>query len=158
MNLRKFVAQDSTEVISWFSTEKESLLWGGWMFGWPLSETEMVNRSQLPEIEFMVLSSGNDKLGFIELQHISETEIRLCRIVINPEYRGLGYGRSLIALSIAEVRKREQFKIATLAVFAENVAAYNCYKSYGFISVDKEPKFREFNGQKWPLLQMETAL
>ncbi|EOI6606449.1 GNAT family N-acetyltransferase [Vibrio parahaemolyticus] len=158
MNLRKFVSQDALAVISWFSSEKESLYWGGWMFGWPLSEAELVNRSKLPEIEFLILSNGNERLGFIELQHINETEIRLCRVVINPEYRGLGFGRVLIALSIAEVRKRKQFSIATLAVFADNVAAYNCYKSYGFVTVDKEPKFREFNGQKWPLIQMETAL
>ncbi|MFM2589662.1 GNAT family N-acetyltransferase [Vibrio sp. TBV020] len=158
MNLRKFAAQDALEVISWFSTEKESQYWGGWMFGWPLSEAEMVSRSELPEIEFLVLSDGNDRHGFIELQHISETEIRLCRVAINPEYRGRGFGRALIALSIEEVRKREQFNVVTLAVFAENVTAYNCYKSYGFVTVDKEPKFREFNGQKWPLIQMETAL
>ncbi|PSV29137.1 N-acetyltransferase [Photobacterium sp. GB-56] len=158
MNLRKFVAQDAFEVISWFSTEKESLYWGGWMFGWPLSEAEMVIRSELPEIEFLVLSDGNDRLGFIELQHISETEIRLCRVAINPKYRGRGFGRALIALSIEEVRKCEQFNVVTLAVFAENVTAYNCYKSYGFVTVDKEPKFREFNGQKWPLIQMKTAL
>ncbi|EHH1220600.1 GNAT family N-acetyltransferase [Vibrio vulnificus] len=158
MNLRKFVAQDALEVISWFSTEKESLYWGGWMFGWPLSDAEIINRSELPEIEFLILSNGNATLGFIELQHISETEIRLCRVAINPEYRGLGFGRALIALSIAEVRKRKQFSVATLAVFADNVTAYNCYKSYGFVTVDKEPKFREFNGQKWPLIQMETAL
>lgn len=128
------------------------------MFGWPLSEKEMLNRSKLPEIELLILSNGNSRLGFIELQHISETEIRLCRVAINPEYRGFGYGRALIALSIAEVRKREQFNVVTLAVFADNVAAYNCYKSYGFVTVDKEPKFREFNDQKWPLIQMETAL
>ncbi|HAS8178503.1 TPA: N-acetyltransferase, partial [Vibrio vulnificus] len=108
--------------------------------------------------EFLILSNGNDRLGFIELQYISETEIRLCRVAINPEYRGLGFGRALIALSIAEVRKRKRFSVATLAVFADNVTAYNCYKSYGFVTVDKEPKFREFNGQKWPLIQMETAL
>ncbi|EIZ0312488.1 GNAT family N-acetyltransferase [Vibrio parahaemolyticus] len=158
MNLRKFLAQDALEIISWFSTEKESLYWGGWMFGWPLSEAEVVNRSKLPEIEFLTLSNGHDRLGFIELQRISETEIRLCRVAINPAYRGLGFGRALIALSIAEVRKHEQFSVASLAVFADNVTALNCYKSYGFVPVDKEPKFRVFNGQKWPLIQMETAL
>ncbi|WP_086984494.1 GNAT family N-acetyltransferase [Vibrio aphrogenes] len=157
MNLRKFVAQDTPEVISWFSTETESLYWGGWMFGWPLSEAKIVDRSALPEIEFFILSNGNDRLGFIELQHISESEIRLCRVAVNPEYRGRGFGRALISLSIEEVRKREQFSVVTLAVFADNVTAYNCYKSYGFVTVDKEPKFREFNGKKWPLIQMETA-
>ncbi|EOV0053048.1 GNAT family N-acetyltransferase [Vibrio parahaemolyticus] len=156
--LRKFTKSDSNHVVSWFSTEQESLYWGGWMFGWPLSTTEMLKRNHLPEVEFFTLTDGKDCIGFIELQHMSITEIRLYRVAVSPGYRGQGLGRELITLSLTEIRDREQFKIATLAVFSENLTAYNCYKSLGFVAVDKEPKFREFHGQKWPLVQMETAL
>jgi len=67
-------------------------------------------------------------------------------------------GKKLVQLSLNEIQQRRTYKTVTLGVFTENVSAYNCYKSLGFVAIDKEPKFKEFGGEKWPWVQMEIAL
>lgn len=158
MYLRSFQHSEATEISRWFKTREQSLLWGGRVFSWPIEPKEIVNRSLQNEIEFFILSDGVDVLGFIELNHVSNKEMRLCRVVVSPNHRGKGLGKVLVSLSLVEIKRRNQYKVATLAVFTKNVTAHNCYRSLGFVMVDKEPKFKEFSGEKWPLVQMETVL
>ncbi|HAS8627264.1 TPA: N-acetyltransferase [Vibrio vulnificus] len=158
MYLRPFTEHDAPEISSWFSTREDSLLWGGRIFNWPIDTAEIVRRSCQKEIEFFTLSNGSDVLGFIELQQISSEEIRLCRVAVSPKFRGQGIGKALVGLSLEEIKQRKLYQVVTLAVFTKNITAHNCYKTLGFVAVDKEPKFKEFGGDKWPLVQMETAL
>ncbi|OOE39910.1 GNAT family N-acetyltransferase [Salinivibrio kushneri] len=158
MYLRQFSVHDAPEISSWFSSREESLLWGGRVFSWPIETSEIIKRSHQKDIEFLTLSSGSDVLGFIELQHVSLNEMRLCRVTVSPKFRGQGVGKALVTLSLEEIKKRKQYQIVTLAVFAKNKTAYNCYKSLGFIAVDKAPKFKDFFGERWPLVQMEISL
>ncbi len=158
MNLKRFNMDVAYEISSWFPTPKEACLWGGVRFGWPIQVSKIIARSELPNIEFYTLVEGCEVLGFIELQEINETEIRLCRVAVSPRYRGRGLGKKLIQLSLDEIKQRNSYKTVTLAVFTENIVAYNCYQYLGFAEVDKEPKFKVFNGEKWPLVQMEIAL
>ncbi|QUM89761.1 GNAT family N-acetyltransferase [Moritella sp. 36] len=158
MQLKRFSKEVASEIITWFPTQKQSLLWGGRVFGWPIEASEIIERSEHSNLEFYTLADGNDALGFIEQQKISETEMRLCRIVVSPYHRGKGLGKKLVQLSLNEIQQRRTYKTVTLGVFTENVSAYNCYKSLGFVAIDKEPKFKEFGGEKWPWVQMEIAL
>ena len=158
MYLKRFNMDVAYEICSWFPTQKELRLWGGVRFGWPIQVSEIITRSELPNIEFYTLVEGCEVLGFIELQKINETEMRLCRVAVSPHHRGQGLGKKLVQLSLNEIKQRGLYKTVTLAVFTENRAAYNCYRSLGFVAVEKEPKFKEFNGDKWPLVQMEIAL
>ncbi|HBC3375468.1 TPA: GNAT family N-acetyltransferase [Vibrio parahaemolyticus] len=158
MYLRQFSEHDAPEISSWFSSREESLLWGGRVFSWPIETAEIINRSHQKEIEFLTLSNGSDVLGFIELQHVSPDEMRLCRVAVSPKFRGQGMGKALVSLSLEEIKKRKQYQVVTLAVFTKNETAHKCYKSLGFVVVDKGPKFKEFSGERWPLVQMETAL
>ncbi|CAH0529433.1 GNAT family N-acetyltransferase [Vibrio hippocampi] len=158
MYLRKFLAHEAGVISCWFSTYNEFLLWGGRVFSWPIEHAEIIKRSKQQEIEFFTLTDGNEVLGFIELQHMSRTEIRLCRVAVSPSHRGNGLGKTLISLSLAEIKRRNQYQVVTLAVFTKNVTAHKCYCSIGFSAVDKEPKFKEFGGERWPLVQMELSL
>ncbi|HHF3262348.1 TPA: GNAT family N-acetyltransferase [Vibrio diabolicus] len=158
MYLRQFREHDASEVSSWFLTREDSLLWGGRVFSWPIETEEIVRRSRQKEVDLFILSNGIDVLGFIELQQISSEEMRLCRVAVSPKFRGQGMGKTLVSLSLDEIKQRKQYQVVTLAVFTKNITAHNCYKTLGFVAVDKEPKFKEFGGERWPLVQMETAL
>ena len=158
MYLRQFKGNEAVEISSWFSTYKEAILWGGRVFSWPIAANEIIKRSLQQEIEFFTLSEGDEIFGFIELQHIGLTEMRLCRVAVSPKYRGQGLGKTLVRLSIAEIQQRNQYQIVSLAVFTQNITAHNCYRSLGFVAVDKEPKFKQVGGESWPLIQMEMAL
>lgn len=158
MYLRLFSEHEAPEIASWFSTREESLLWGGRVFSWPIETADIIKRSQQKEIEFFTLSNGSDVLGFIELQHVCSNEMRLCRVAVSPRFRGQGMGKALVSLSLEEIKKRKQYQVVTLAVFTKNKTAHSCYKSLGFVAVDKEPRFKEFSGERWPLVQMETVL
>ncbi len=158
MALSEFNSDMANEVCGWFSTKHEALLWGGHMFGWPLDPEAVFRRSTLSGIEFFVLVDGKDVQGFIEFQVVSQNEMRLCRVAISPHYRGQGLGKKLVQLSIDKIKQGSRYQIVTLAVFRENVSASYCYRSIGFTEVDKEPKFKTFDGIQWPLSQMEIVL
>ncbi|MDW6002525.1 GNAT family N-acetyltransferase [Vibrio mangrovi] len=158
MHLKKFSRDAAYEISNWFPTEQESLLWGGHRFGWPVRASAIIDRSELSNIEFYTLIENCNVLGFIELQKINETEMRLCRIAVSPHHRGQGLGKKLVQLSLNEIKHRNSYKTVTLAVFTKNNVAYHCYQSLGFTAVDKEPKCKEFNGETWPLVQMEITL
>jgi len=156
--LKRFVECEASEISSWFSTREESLLWGGRVFSWPIDTDEIIKRSRQEHVEFFTLSSNHEVCGFIEFQHINAQEMRLCRVAVSPKYRRQGLGKLLVGFSLKEIRRRKQYQFVTLAVFTTNIIAHSCYRSLGFIVVDKEPKFKIFGGEHWPLIQMEIVL
>lgn len=156
--LEPFCHQFADEICHWFANQKESLLWGGRVFGWPLQPRAMIERSRQPNLEFYILTDEQNTLGFIELEKVSEIEMRLCRVIVAPGYRGRGLGKTLVQLALAKIKQCKVYQCVTLSVFTENQLAYNCYKSLGFNMVDKALKFRVFSGEKWPLIHMEIIL
>jgi len=149
----------AAKIIPWFKNKDDSLLWGGRVFGWPLCETEIINRSCADNIQFFVLVDSDSQVqGFIELQQMSLTEMRLCRVAVNPIKRGAGVGKHLIQASLSKIAHFPQIEVVTLAVYKSNVVAKKCYDSIGFQVTDKQPMFKVFDGEVWPLYQMEIVL
>ncbi|MFQ3231095.1 GNAT family N-acetyltransferase [Reinekea sp.] len=158
MKLIPFEPKDAAGLNNWFKTKDESLTWGGRIFGWPLSLKAIISRSNCSEAEFYVLTDQNQMVGFFEIQQISKTEQRLCRVVIAPYAQGRGFGKRLIELAIAQAKEKSNAQSISLAVFQANQVAFNCYQSLGFRVVEREPAFKVFEGVQWPLYQMELTL
>ncbi|MDN3648699.1 GNAT family N-acetyltransferase [Reinekea marina] len=158
MKFIEFHAEHALTLASWFRSKETTLLWGGRVFGWPLAIDAILERSNQPDLNFFVMEDSNKMLGFIEIKQISATEARLCRVAIAPEAQGLGYGKQLVRLALERIRFSRNIETVSLAVFQSNVKAFQCYRGLGFCIVDRDPKFKLFDGAKWPLYQMEVSL
>ncbi|WP_295893919.1 GNAT family N-acetyltransferase [uncultured Vibrio sp.] len=158
MEFKQFSESHARQLTSWFPTQDQFLLWGGFVFTWPLTADELIIRSKLSGLEFCVLTDGNMLLGFIELKRVSDREMRLCRVVVTPHIRGKGLGKALVSHAVEYIKQSTHCTAVTLAVFTANKLAFNCYHSLGFKTIDIGPKSHEVNGQQWPLLQMSLDL
>ncbi len=164
MEINRFKASDADEIVTWFTSLEDYVLWGGRTFGWPLEAASIIERSQESHVELYTFSTSstnsnaNDLLGFMEFQRMSDSELRFCRVAIHPNQRGKGLGQSMIESALDAAKQIPDVTTISLAVFQQNIGAKRCYDKAGFQVVDKEPKFKEFNGNTWPLYQMELKL
>jgi len=174
MEINRFKASDAEEIVTWFTSLEDYVLWGGRTFGWPLEAASIIERSQEPHVELYTFSASksysepnadssansnaDDLLGFMEFQRMSDNELRFCRVVIHPNQRGKGLGQSMLESALEAAKEIPDITTITLAVFKQNDGAKRCYDKAGFQVVDKEPSVKEFNGKTWPLYQMELKL
>lgn len=164
MEINCFKVSDADEIVTWFTSLEDYVLWGGRTFGWPLEAASIIERSQESHVELYTFSTpsansnANDLLGFMEFQRMSDNELRFCRVAIHPNQRGKGLGQSMIESALEAAKQIPDVTTISLAVFQQNIGAKRCYDKAGFQVVDKEPKFKEFNGNTWPLYQMELKL
>ncbi|PMO47317.1 GNAT family N-acetyltransferase [Vibrio splendidus] len=164
MEINRFKASDAEEIVTWFTSLEDYVLWGGRTFGWPLEATSIIERSQEPHVELYTFSTpstnsnANELLGFMEFQRMSDSELRFCRVAIHPNQRGKGLGQSMIESALEAAKKIPDVTTISLAVFKQNHGAKRCYDKAGFQVVNKEPSVKEFNDKTWPLYQMELKL
>ncbi|MBW3696034.1 N-acetyltransferase [Vibrio sp. T187] len=158
MQLVPFEDEHASIVKDWFESKQDALMWGGRVFGWPLLSKAIIERSLANEIEFFVLMNQDELVGFIEFQTTSTNELRFCRVAVAPSSRGKGVGKVLIRAAIEKAKTNSDITVVTLAVFKNNVSAKKCYESIGFEVFDREPKYKVFDGQVWPLYQMRRFL
>lgn len=91
-------------------------------------------------------------VGFFTLRNPGKSfeELRFGFVIIKPDMRGKGYGKDMLRLGIKLAFDVYGAKRASLGVFDNNLAAYNCYKSVGF--KDKVPDDIEtyrILGEEW---------
>ncbi|MEZ8055885.1 MULTISPECIES: GNAT family N-acetyltransferase [Vibrio] len=170
MEINRFKASDADEIVTWFASQEDYVLWGGRTFGWPLETASIIERSQESHVELYTFSASksysepntdsnaNDLLGFMEFQRMSDNELRFCRVAIHPNQRGKGLGQLMLETALEAAKEIPNITTITLAVFKQNYGAKRCYGKAGFQVVDKEPSVKEFNGKTWPLYQMELKL
>ena len=53
-------------------------------------------------------------------------------MIVNPAYRGRGYGREMLRLAIGYVKDNFPVSRIDLGVFENNEAARRCYEAVGF--------------------------
>ncbi|CDU04044.1 Putative acetyltransferase [Vibrio coralliirubri] len=174
MEINRFKASDAEEIVTWFTSLEDYVLWGGRTFGWPLEAASIIERSQEPHVELYSFSASksysepnadssansnaSDLLGFMEFQRMSDSELRFCRVAIHPNLRGKGLGQLMLETALETTKEIPNITTITLAVFKQNHGAKRCYDKAGFQVVNKEPSVKEFNGKTWSLYQMELKL
>lgn len=89
---------------------------------------------------FLFVDNTNKLLGFIHIQDIMD-EINIIDIVIDPNYRQLGYGAKLLEYVISYANNKR----IILEVNQNNISAINLYKKYNFIEINRRKRY--YNGQ-----------
>ena len=80
-------------------------------------------------------------------------------VVVDPEKRGKGYGKSMLQLGTKFAKEIFGAKKVSLGVFENNKSAYYCYKAVGFQDVVLEKTERYIVlGEEWKCLELEMDL
>lgn len=158
LRIRPFRDSDSGKILSWCHDEIAFYKWTAGVLGeYPLTPEQfgaVKDRMAFTAVE------DDEPVGFFILRNPDGdvSVIRIGFVIVSPEKRGKGYGKSMLQLAI-----RYGFDIwgaekITLGVFANNLPAYHCYRSMGF---RESPEVREVYfptlGTKWQCIELEIV-
>lgn len=103
------------------------------------NEQQLLSELNSPERFYYCLKLGGQWVGYIKLNEGSaQTETRtdnvleLERIYVDPQYKGRGFGKSLLEQAIAVARERRKDRL-WLGVWEHNPKAIGFYESQGFV-------------------------
>jgi ribosomal protein S18 acetylase RimI-like enzyme len=154
MTLRILTASDIDTLLGWIPDEIFGAQWGALVYQWPLTTAQILRRSSLAEVTSLTLVHQGRISGFIEVLHESESECRLCRVIVDAQQRGQGLGALLLQDTLAYIREQyPSINRVTLAVFEQNASARRCYESVGFRYLPNV-RTRQVGAECWTLLAM----
>ena len=165
MVLRNYIKEDAAIICKWLRTEEELYRWSADRFNkFPLLETD-INNNYMPQIEtrrFIPLTAVDEKenlLGHFIIRYPREdvdSTVRFGFVILNPDLRGIGYGKEMLRLGIEYVKDNLSAKRIDLGVFENTDNAIFCYESIGF---------REYSRRKcempigvWECIDMELFM
>ena len=85
-----------------------------------------------------------------------DTSVRFGFIILNPEYRGKGYGKKMLLQGIEYVKNNLTASRVDLGVFANNEKAKYCYQAAGFREYQR--RNCEMPVGTWECIDMEIMI
>lgn len=150
IRIRPYKVTDANTILSWCQDEKAFYQWTAGVLGnYPITQSEFsFGESLMPFTAF----DESGIIGFFTLRNPNESlyELRFGFVIVNPEKRGKGYGKSMLQLGLKFVFEIYGAKRASLGVFENNLSAYYCYKAVGFhdVVLDKTETYYVL-GEEW---------
>lgn len=146
---------DMAAVVSWPKSAQDVQLFGGPNLPWPLS-VKALHDSELTGGAYL-LFYRQIVVGYCQLKPVLHGGVRLCRVIINPQYRRCGYGRQLIAYALLTARHQWRAPRVELGVYRHNVQAMARYQYFGFKIVNYRA-VPNSEGGLWTIVEMEKHL
>lgn len=147
MQLRAYTKEDAKIICSWVRSEEELYRWSADQFNkFPLQAEDMeayyTPRTAEGNYFPLVMTDEQGKpVGHFIIRHPGHEDATVYRfgfIVVDPEIRGRGLGKQMLALGLAYAKERLQATRVTLGVFANNDRARYCYQAAGFREFDRK--------------------
>ena len=161
MELRKYIKSDANEIIKWFKDELSFRLWSADRYGdYPIKAEDINNNYNeymaLGNFYPMTLVDKEKIIGHLILRNpdYNKDIVRLGFIIVNPDLRGKGYGKTLIKEAIKYAKNTLNAKEINLGVFEKNESAYHCYKSVGFKEIRTDKNVFIFQNESWNCIEM----
>lgn len=161
MILRNYCKTDADEIIKWIKDERALRLWSADRYGnYPIKADDINNNYNeciaCGNFHPMTLVAQDKKIGHIILRNPDSNKdiIRLGFIIVNPDLRGKGYGKTLIKEAIKYAKDILNATEINLGVFENNESAYYCYKSVGFKEIRKDENVFKFGNEMWNCVEM----
>lgn len=157
--LRTFVYEDASTILSWCKNKRELRLWSADRYkDYPGTPDEMIRLFDGDGKFPLTMVEGGRIVGHIMLRYPSEDKnvIRLCFVIVDDAFRGMGYGRKLLQLAIDYARNILHAKRITLGVFCDNRPAFECYRSIGFSVIENDSYM--IDGEEWQEYEMEYVV
>lgn len=120
----------------WFNSFAEIHTWGGPQMTYPMSEKTFLALLTQPHLNSYVLVDETDQLLAFGQHYMRLDRWHLGRLAVKPKCRGQGLGKVLVTELLEAASKQQAAIEASLFVFPDNLAAYGCYQSLGFVETD----------------------
>jgi ribosomal-protein-alanine N-acetyltransferase len=99
-----------------------------------------------PASRCFVAVDEHDRIAGMTVIWLIEDEAHIATFAVHPLYRRMGIGRKMLVETLA-VCVRQGAKTATLEVRAGNDAAQQLYRAYGFVEVNRRPRYYADNNE-----------
>ena len=122
--------------MTWFPDAESVNIWGGPNFRFPFTGGTFREDCHLDLMQSWVLRNESGQLAAFGQAYERDGRGHLARLVSNPELRRRSAGRTLIEMIVASLEETRAYDEYSLFVFRDNVPAYRCYLSLGFVVQD----------------------
>lgn len=147
LHLTPFSPEFAAEIASWPLDAEDAKAWAGRETVFPVSPEQVVRWHEDADIRPFAGIIDDKPIAYGELWiDRSEDEVELARIIVDPAYRGIGFGRKFVQALLDECTRLRQTEIV-LRVCPANSAALRCYSIAGFKPVSKSEEIKWNKGQ-----------
>jgi RimJ/RimL family protein N-acetyltransferase len=155
IRLEKFSENDFEKLISWISNEEDLIQFAGSIFSFPLTEEQLNNYIQTPEVNAYKAIYNNIHIGHAEINFTENNPPKLCRILIGDKnFRGKGLCPQIVIVLLNICKEKFNSKIVELNVFEWNESAIRCYEKVGFQFNREKQKEIVVDNKKWISINM----
>lgn len=130
---------DIDELMTWFPDARSVDIWGGPGFRYPFTPATFREDCQVGRMDSYALHTEAGKLAAFGQAYERAGRGHLARLVANPAMRRRGAGRQLIRMMTASLDERHAYAEYSLFVYRDNIPAYRCYRTLGFVVGDYPP-------------------
>jgi ribosomal protein S18 acetylase RimI-like enzyme len=134
--LKPATGEDIDVVMTWFPDAESIRIWGGPEFRYPFTGVTFREDCRLDLMDSYCLFNPEGDIAAFGQSYERCGRGHLARLVSNPDYRGIGAGKRLIAMIVAELATKRDYDEYSLFVYRDNIPAYRCYLSMGFVVRD----------------------
>lgn len=127
---------DFDEIMAWFQDAAAVDTWSGPNFRYPFTGRTFREDCRIDLMTSYVLRAADGRLTAFGQSYERDGRGHLARLVVNPALRRRGAGRQLVSMIIAELAASHDYAEYSLFVYRDNLPAYQCYCSLGFVVVD----------------------
>jgi ribosomal protein S18 acetylase RimI-like enzyme len=123
---------DLEQLMTWFAGPDDVTLWGGPRFRFPFTPDTFRQDCRWGRMPSFRLNSPAGEFAAFGQMYERYGRINFARLIVNPEMRGAGVGKRLLAALIKTgpgVMTADEF---SLFCYRHNAVALACYRSMGF--------------------------
>ncbi len=161
MRIRPYVdCKDYDSIRTWITEERTHAMWCANLISFPLEKdnfTKVMHEiaGKFGDSPYVATSDDGQLIGFFCYSANLETNEGMLKfIMINPEYRGKGYGREMLKLAVKYAFDITNVQAVQLNVFPENARAKRCYENAGFTERKTDTKAFIYKDEYWDRCNM----
>lgn len=134
--LHRTASADIDELMSWFPTAEDTNIWGTPVFRFPFTRDTFLEDLHFDDMESFSLRDPDGQFAAFGQLYDRNGRVHLARLVVSPTVRGQGVGKRLINMLMEVGQSLFPGDECSLFVYRDNIPAYECYKSMGFVVRD----------------------
>lgn len=163
LRVRPFRSEDAQEIVKWCSDEIGFYKWSAGILGeYPLAPERLMEATsgRISNKRYFPFAAEYDgrTVGFFTMRGAggSDSELRFGFVILDPEFRGLGFGQEMLTRGISFAFEVYGAEVVSLGVFVNNLSARKCYRSLGFTESGLIEEY-EVLGEKWKCIDLEIT-
>ena len=159
--IKPYSSSYAKTILSFTSDIESFYRWSAGVLGtYPIDEAKFNDRiKELKSSKLFypyVVKLEEEVIGFFTLRYKIESvnDLTIGFVIIDPNYRGYGYGKKMLELAINLAFSKYKSDSVNLRVFKDNVDAYKCYKSCGLKENGIKDSYKIMD-KDWEVIEMD---